>query len=61
MGQNDLASNDLDGNGTADLSQKRPKSQLPWFYHCKSTEVSPDKKNLSAILPSPPFSELTHQ
>ena len=39
MGQHDLAGNDLDGNGTVELSQKRPKSQLPWFYRGKSTAV----------------------
>ena len=37
MGQHDLAGNDLDGNGTLEFSQKRPKSQLPWFYRGKST------------------------
>ena len=41
MGQYDLVGNDLDGNGTVDLSQKRPKSQLPWFYRGKITEMSP--------------------
>ena len=40
MGQHDLAGSDLDGNGTVDLSQKRPKSQLPWFYRGKSTAVN---------------------
>ena len=32
MGKHDLVGNDLDGNGTVDLLQKRPKSQIPWFY-----------------------------
>ena len=39
MGKHDLAGNYLDGNGNVDLSQKRPKSQLPWFYRGKSTAV----------------------
>ena len=37
MVQNNSFGNDLDGNDTLEFSQKRPKSQLPWFYRGKST------------------------
>ena len=39
VGQHDLAGNDLDDDGNVDLSQKHPKSQLPWFYRGTFTAV----------------------
>ena len=60
MRKHDLAGNYLAGNVNVDLSQKRPKSQLPWFYCGKSTAVSPDNIDLIFVL-SPNLSKIGHR